>query len=48
MQNTPKTYSYFGKEITININRNPNLKEILKENELQENEEESIKENDDI
>lgn len=48
MQNTPKTYSYFGKEITININRTPNLKKILKENELQENEEESKKVNDDI
>lgn len=45
MQNTPKKYSYFGKEITININRNPNLKKILQENEIQENEEESKKEN---
>ena len=47
MQNTPKKYSYFGKEITININRNPNLKEIIKEieNQKQENEEGSIKVN---
>ena len=47
MQSTPKTYSYFGKEITININRNPNLKEIIKEieNQKQENEEGSIKVN---
>ena len=35
-KNLPKRFSYFGKDIVININRNTELKEKLREDKMTE------------